>query len=168
MLPPWAMLSSIAPDRRRVAGHLERDVEALDHPQLALDVAEVALARVHGDGRAHAHRDRAADRVGLADDDEPRAGVADDRGRHEADRPRARDQHVLAEDRERERGVHGVPERVEDRGDVLVDARPVVPDVGHRQGDVLGERAVPVHAEADRVRAQVAPAGEAVAADGRT
>ena len=60
-------------------------------------------------------------------------GVAGDGRRHQADRPGARDQHVLAEDGERERGVHGVAERVEDRGDVLVDARPVVPDVGHRQ-----------------------------------
>ena len=75
-----------------------------------------------------------------------------------------RDQHVLAEDREGERGVDRVAERVEDRGDLLVDARPVVPDVGHRQGDVLGERAVPPDAEADGVRAQVPPAREAVAA----
>ena len=45
-----------------------------------------------------------------------------------------------------------------------IDARPVVPDVGHRQGDVLGERAVPADAQADGVRAQVASAGEAVAA----
>ena len=57
-----------------------------------------------------------------------------------------------------------VAERVEDRGDLLVDARPVVPDVGHRQHDVLGERPVAPDAEPDRVGAQVAPAGEAVAA----
>ena len=43
-------------------------------------------------------------------------------------------------------------------------ARPVVPDVGHRQRDVLGERAVAPDPEADRVGAQVAPAGQAVAA----
>ena len=41
---------------------------------------------------------------------------------------------------------------------------PVVPDVGHRQRDVLGERARPLHAEPDRVRAEVPPAGHAVAA----
>ena len=102
--------------------------------------------------------------VRLADDDVAGAGVADDRGGHQADRPGAGDQHVLAEDREGERRVDRVAERVEDRGDLLVDARPVVPDVGHRQGDVLGERAVPADAEADRVGAQVAPAGQAVAA----
>ena len=62
------------------------------------------------------------------------AGVADDRGRHQADRSGAGDQHVLAEDREGERRVDRVAERVEDRGDLVVDARPVVPDVGHRAG----------------------------------
>ena len=64
--------------------------------------------------------------------------------------PAPTDEHVLAEDRERERGVDRVAERVEDRGDVLVDARPVVPDVGHRQDDVLGEGAVALDAEPDR------------------
>ena len=54
--------------------------------------------------------------------------------------------------------------RVEDRGDLLVDARPVMPDVRHRQCDVLGERPIAADAETDGVRAEVAPAGEAVAA----
>ena len=39
-----------------------------------------------------------------------------------------------------------------------------MPDVGHRQRDVLGERAVASDPEADRVGAQVAAAGQAVAA----
>ena len=40
-----------------------------------------------------------------------------------------------------------------------------VPRVGRRQRQVLGEAAVAVHADADRVRAQVAPPGPAAAAD---
>ena len=40
----------------------------------------------------------------------------------------------------------------------------VAPDVGHRQRDIFGERARPVHAHAHGVRAQVAPSGETVAA----
>ena len=76
--------------------------------------------------------------------------MAGDRRGHQPDRAGAGDQHVLAEDRERERGVDRVAERVEDRGDLLVDARPVVPDVGHRQGHVLGERPVASDAEPDR------------------
>ena len=78
--------------------------------------------------------------------------------------PAPEDEDVLAEDRERERGVDRVAERVEDRGDLLVDAGPVVPDVRHRQHDVLGEGAVAPDAEPDRVGAQVAPPGQAVAA----
>ena len=84
--------------------------------------------------------------------------------RHQPDRAGTADQHVLAQDREGERGVDRVAERVEDRRDLLVDARPVVPDVGHRQRHVLGERPVASDAETDGVGAQVAAAGEAVAA----
>ena len=40
----------------------------------------------------------------------------------------------------------------------------VMPDVGHRQGDVLGERARAVHADALGVLAEVPAAGQAVAA----
>ena len=80
-----------AAERRRVAGHLEGDVEALDHAQLALDIGEVALARIDGDRRAHPRGQRAPDRVRLAHDDEPRPGMAGDGGRHQADRPGAGD-----------------------------------------------------------------------------
>ena len=78
--------------------------------------------------------------------------------------PAPTDQDVLAEDREGERGVDRVAERVEDRGDLLVDALPVVPDIGHRQGHVLGEGPVAADAQADRLGAQVAAAGQAVPA----
>ena len=151
--------------RRRVARHLHRDVEALDHAELRR--GRPASVRSRGstdDRRAHPRRELAAEGVRLADDDVAGTGVAGDRGRHQPDRPGAADEDVLAEDREGERRVDGVAERVEDRGDLLVDARPVVPDVGHRQGDVLGERAVAPDAEPDRVGAQVPAAGQAVAA----
>ena len=64
----------------------------------------------------------------------------------------------------RERGVDGVAERVEDAGDVAVDAGAVVPDVGHRQREIFGEGAGPIHADAPGVRAEMPAAGEAVAA----
>ena len=60
--------------------------------------------------------------------------------------------------------MHGVAERIEDRRDVEVDPRVVVPDVGHRQGDVLGERTRPIDADARGLGAQMAPARHAVAA----
>src|SRR5581483_6297856 len=153
-----------APERVGVAGHLESDVEALRHPELALDVVQLALAHVDRERRAHPPGELEPVGVHVGHDDVARTRMADDRARHAPDRPRARDQHVLAEHGERERRVDGVPERVEDRRDLLVDARPVVPDVRHRQRDVLGERARPLDAEPDRVCAEVPPAGQAVPA----
>jgi hypothetical protein len=90
--------------------------------------------------------------------------VAGHRRRHQPDRARADDEDVLAEDREAQRGVHRVPERIEDRRDLLVDPGPVVPDVRDRQHDLLREGAVAVDAEADRVRAEVVAARPAVPA----
>ncbi|MGW2406806.1 3-hydroxyacyl-CoA dehydrogenase NAD-binding domain-containing protein, partial [Streptomyces sp. NPDC001739] len=69
------------------------------------------------------------------------------RRRHQADRPRAGDQDVLADQRERQRGVHGVAERVEDRGDVEVHRDAVHPHVRRGQCHVLGEGAVPADTE---------------------
>ena len=78
--------------------------------------------------------------------------------------PGAGDQHVLPEHGERERRVHGVAEGIEDRGDIQVDARRVLPDVRHGQRDELGERARAIDADALGVRAEVPAAGHAVAA----
>src|SRR5262249_49597177 len=80
------------------------------------------------------------------------------------DRPRPGDQHVLAEHGERQGGVDGVAERVEDGGHVAVDARLVVPDVGDRQGEVLGEGPGAVDADAASGGRQVPGARQAVAA----
>ncbi len=150
--------------RGRVAGHLEGDIEALDHPEVGLDVGQRPLARVDDDRCTHLFREVPPEGVRLADDDVSGAGVADDSRRHQPDRSGADDEHVLAQDREGEGRVDGVAERVEDRGDLLVDPRPVVPDVRHRQHDLLGERAVASNAQPDRVGAEVPAAGEAMAA----
>ena len=87
-----------------------------------------------------------------------------DRDGHESDGSRARDKDVLAQHREGESGVDGVPKRIEDRGDLLVHARPVVPDIGHGQRHEFGEGAIAPHAKADGVGAQVPSSGEAVPA----
>src|SRR5450759_5285701 len=92
------------------------------------------------------------------------AAVARHAGCHDPDGPRAGDQHVLAQHRKGERGVHRVAEGVEDGGDVEIDSLVMTPDIGHRQRDVFGESAWPVYADPHGVGAQVAPAGEAVAA----
>ncbi len=88
-------------------------------------------------------------------------------GGHDADGARAGDQHVFAEHGERERGVDGVAERIEDGGDVEIDAFVVTPDVGHRQRDVFGESAGAVDADALGVRAEMAAARRGSCGSGR-
>src|ERR1700694_1315030 len=100
----------------------------------------------------------------VGDDDESRAVVARDLRGHDADRAGAGDQHVLGDDAELRRGVHGVAERIEDRGDVQVDLRQVRPEVTGRHHDELGESTVPLHTDANGVGTQRAAAGHAVAA----
>jgi hypothetical protein len=76
--------------------------------------------------------------------------------------PAPNDEHVLAEHRKRQGGMHRISERVEDRRDLLVDPQPVMPDVRHRQRYVLRECAWALHAEPDRMCAEMAPARHAV------
>jgi hypothetical protein len=146
-----------------VAGHLEAHVEPLRHAELLLHVGEFGGADIHGAGHAHRLRQVEAVRVDVRDDGVARAGVVRDGGGHDADRAGAGDQHVLAEDREGERGVDRVAEGIEDGGNVERDGLVVAPDVGHRQRDVLRERAGAVHADPLRMRADMATSGEAVA-----
>ncbi len=60
--------------------------------------------------------------------------------------------------------MHRVAERVEDGGDVVVDVVGDLVHVERRHRDVLGEAAVALHPDADRVAAQVPSSGTAVAA----
>ena len=161
---PWDMLASMS---RNAAGFplISRPTSNPSFiPSFACASRDRALAHVQGERHAHLPRELQPVRVDVRDDDVPSARVPDDRRRHQADRSGAGDQHVLAENRELQRRVHRVAERVEDRRDVAVDGTLVVPDVRHRQRDVLGERAGPVHADPFRERAEVAPSGHAVAA----
>ena len=65
---------------------------------------------------------------------------------------------------ESEGGVDGVAEGVEDGGHFRRDAGRVLPDVRHGQDDELGEGTIARDADAERVGAEMAAAGEAVAA----
>jgi len=93
-----------------------------------------------------------------------RAGVPRHGRRHDADGAGAGDQHVFAQHGKGKRGMDGIAEGVEDGGDIQRDRFVVAPDVGHGQRDVFGERARPVYSHALGMSAQVAAAGEAVAA----
>ena len=102
--------------------------------------------------------------VSVGDDDVACADEPADRRGHDADRAGAGDEDVFARELERQRAVHGVAERVEARADLV--GHPGRQDICVRRGHahVLGERPGPLHADADRVAAQVTPPGPAVAA----
>ena len=93
-----------------------------------------------------------------------RAGKLRNHSGHDADRARARDQNILTQHRKRERRVNRISKGIEDRGDFVRDRLRVLPDIHHRQDNIFRERARPVHADALRVRAQVAPPGQTIAA----
>jgi hypothetical protein len=90
--------------------------------------------------------------------------VPDQRGGHQPDWSGAGDQHIFAEHREGQRRMHRIAKRVEDGSHVQVDAGRVLPHVARRQHQVLGERTGPGQPDAIGVRAQMSPAGTAVAA----
>ncbi len=146
------------------AGHLQADVEALAQTERALPVGDGGA----GDIEREAHTDLAGQLQPLladvGDHDVAGAGMPGHGRGHQTDRTRAGDQDVLADERERQRGVHGVAERVEDRGHVEVDGHPVHPDVGGGQSHVLGERPGPAHTQPHGGPAQMAAARLAVTA----
>jgi len=75
---------------------------------------------------------------------------------------RAGDEHVLAQHGTKGR-MDGVAERIENARDVAGDGRSVMPHVGHRHRNVVGESSRAVDAHTQRAGAEVT-AGEAVAA----
>ena len=119
--PPWCIVRSISRKACGVAGHLQADVEALLHAELLHRLVEGLARDVDGARGAHLARQLQAVVVDVGDHHVARADEAGDRDGHDADRAGAGDQHVLADQVEGERGVGGVAERIEDRGDVVAD-----------------------------------------------
>ena len=103
-------------------------------------------------------------RVHIGDDDEPGTGMARDGDGHHSNRSCAGDQHILAEHRKRQRGVDSIAEGIEDRSHVTIDRGVVMPDIGHRQHQVFGERSRPINPDALGVSTQMAATGQAVPA----
>src|SRR6185436_6322698 len=60
--------------------------------------------------------------------------------------------------------MHSVSEGIEDGGHILVDAGTMHPDIRHGQGEVFGEGAFAVDADAFGVGAKMTPASQAIAA----
>ena len=150
ILPPWLMLASMS----RKAWALPDISMPTSKPSCipsffctswrVVSLGFTARVDTHLAGQFQAVR------IDVGDDDVARAGVPGHGGGHDADGPGAGDEHVLAEHREGQGGVDGIAEGVEDRGDVPGHARIVPPDVGHGQGNVLGECAGTVHARRRR------------------
>jgi hypothetical protein len=138
-------------------------VEPFLHAELVLRVAELRLAHVDRARDADLARQLQPVIAHVGDDDEARPVVTGDDRRHQADGTRARYENVLGDDTELGRRVHRIAERVEDGGDVEVDRVVMRPHVARRHDDVLGEGAVALDADADRIRAQPSTAGQAVA-----
>jgi hypothetical protein len=122
------------------------------------------LGRIHGAGDAHLARQIQPVRILVGDHDVPRGRVPHHGGSHDSDGPGAGDEHILAQHGKRKRGMDGIAEGIENRGDIQIYAGLVTPQVGHRHRDVIGKRAGAVHADALDVRAQMPPAGQAIAA----
>ena len=147
-------------------GHLEADVEALRHAERLLRLAQRPARRdVDDEVRAGRLGQREPLRREVRDADPARSRVPHDGGRHDTDRTGARDDHVLADDWPLQGRVHRVPERVEEGAELRVEVRLLDPGVGGGDDDVVREGTVTVDADADRVVAEVAPAGAAVPAE---
>ena len=102
--------------------------------------------------------------IHVGDHDIARPRVLHDGCCHQADRAGSRDQYVFAKQRKRKSRMHCVAQRIEDRRDVAIDGRVVVPDIGHWQRDVLGKRAGPIDSDTDGMGTQMASSRQAVSA----
>src|SRR5947209_18916072 len=60
--------------------------------------------------------------------------------------------------------MNRIPERIENRRNIEVDRMRMTPDIRHRQHDVFRESSGTIHADAERVRAQMTTPGETIAA----
>ena len=121
-LPPWVRFSIISGSA--VAWPLISSPTSKPSrmPRRSLRVGDAFARDVNGEVGAHAAGELQARLGDVRDDDEAGAHVTHHGRRHEADGPAPGDEHVLADERKLQRGVHRVAERVEDRGEVEVDA----------------------------------------------
>ena len=95
---------------------------------------------IDGAGGAELRRQFESLGIDVGDHDVAGAGEAADGGGHAADRAGAGDQDVLGDEVPGQRGVDGVAERVEDRDDLLGDARVDLVDVAVGDGEDIRRR----------------------------
>ena len=75
---------------------------------------------------------------------------------HETDGAGAGNEDIFTEDRKGKRRVDGVAKRIKDARDVEINARAMVPDIAHRQGEVFGESSRSVYPDSASVGAEMA------------
>ncbi len=90
------------------------------------------------------------------------------RHRHDADRARAGNEHVLADEVERQRRMRRVAEWIEDGSEVVGDFGRNLEGVKRRNHQILGERALAIHADADGCCGTSAGAGTGSCGRSRT
>src|SRR4029079_4293512 len=105
ILCAWQAQQRDAPTMRHVGehvahgggdtGHLQPNIEAFLHPQLALDVRKGLAANVERARRAHLPGKIEPVFVDIGDDDVARASETDDGDGHQADWTRASDEHIF-------------------------------------------------------------------------
>ncbi len=79
-----------------IPGHLEADIETLDHAKPVLNVLQFLLANIHRGNVCDPGRQVKSVLVDIGDNNMAGPDVASNGACHDADRPRARDQDVLA------------------------------------------------------------------------
>ena len=129
-----------------------------------LNVSDGRLADIHSKGDSNLLSQLQPPGIDVGDHHVPGSGQADDRSSHDANRSRAGDQDIFTKHGERQCGMDSVAEGVEYRCHVAIDVLLVMPDIGHRQDQLLGKRTRPINANPLRVRTQVAATCQAVTA----
>ena len=165
------------PDVAAVAAHAERGTHAvgvsahLAHHVGAVAVREVDDPRLHLPARrieavvrTHPRREFPPPPVRLDRDDSGSSRRARDPDGEQADRTAADHRDDPTRHLRVQNSVESVAERVEHRRQIVVDGIGDVDDVRRRDGDVLGEGAVPVDADDPGVPAHVRLLGAAVLA----
>ena len=133
-------------------------------PRSCIVSSSDSCVHVDGLGGAHLAREVQSVLVDVGDHDMPRAAITRDSHRHDADRSGAGDEYILAHDVEGERGVRCVAERDRESRRPRRRWRGELEHVAGGKRQILRERTRAIHADTQRVAAQVAPAGAAVAA----
>ncbi len=137
------------------AAHFQRHVVAGGDTQLMADIAQVFLGDVDRADIGHLAGQGQAVGIDVGQGDAARPGEFGDGGGHDADGPSAGDQDVLAQHIGLLHGMDGIAERIEHGAQFTRHALGQGHDVEGGNGQVLGETARAVDADALCVRIEV-------------